>query len=176
MFGSMSLSRRQFFGHFWGSERLQRQRLARYEVIKGWVRTYLYPYDFTVTAEQNAELFAEVQSALEQTPNDVLFSDVIRLRIEELAEEKFQLWRAQLLQRTNEIRHSAVEHVSTFLSSEENAPVAEQLRQRLGIDDLETLEKELKKRVQDWIVVIEDGQLIQHDMKSLVFAQLQSWC
>ena len=175
MFASMSLSRRDFFGHFWSSPaKLESRRRARYEVIKGWVRTSLYPYDFPVTAEQNAELFAEVQATLEQTPSDFLFSDVMRLRIEELAEEKFQLWRAQ--DRTNEMRRSAVEYVSTFLSSEENAATVEQFKERLGIDDLETLEEELKKRVQDWLAGIEDGQLVQQDMKSLVFAHLRSWC
>src|SRR4029077_16713092 len=111
--------------------------------------------------------FAEVQATLEQTPSDFLFSDVIRLRIEELADEKFQLWRSQ--DRTNEMARSAVEYVSTFLNSEENAPTVEQFKKRLGIDDLETLEKELKKRVQDWLAGIEDGQLIEQDMKSLVF-------
>ena len=65
-------------------------------------------------------------------------------------------------------------HVGAFLSSE--AVLVEQLKQRLGIDDLEALEDELEKRVQDWIAGIEDEQLIQHDVKSLVFSQLRSWC
>jgi len=92
----MPLSRRQFFNQFWSSpDKVERQRRARYEVIKGWVRTYLYPYDFGVTVEQDTELFAEIQLTLEKTPNDILFSDDIRLQIEELAERKFTLWRAQ---------------------------------------------------------------------------------
>ena len=38
---------------------------------------------------------------------------------------------------------------------------------------------ELRARVQDWIVTVEENELLQYDVvtvKDLVFAQLRSWC
>jgi hypothetical protein len=172
----MALSRRQFFQRFLGPQKSPKERLARYEEIKGWVRTYLYPYDFGVTPEQNAELFAKVQAVLENTPDETLFSDIVRLHIEELAEENFQVWRSQWLGQTHQTRDSAVEYVSSFLSSEATAEDVEHLKKRFGAGDLQELEQELKKRIQDWVAGIEDERLNRSDIKTLVHTELRSWC
>jgi len=55
----------------------------------------------------------------------------------------------------------------------------EQLKQELAIHDVTALEVELKKRIQEWILTVQDSELLQYDVvtvKDLVFAQLRSWC
>jgi hypothetical protein len=179
LFPSMPLSRRQFFRRLWSpGDKASPRRLARYEEIKKDVRTYLLPYDFSLTEEQTDLLFAEIQLTLEAAQDDELFSTKIVDRIGKLAETRIQTWR-DLVAVWMEIRHYAADHVSAFLSSEANSEAVEQLKQRFGMDDLAELEAELKKRVRNWIAGIEDEKLLQYDVisvKDLVFSEIRSWC
>jgi len=181
----MSLSRRQFFRSLWNVNDPQSpKRLKRYEALETYARTQLFPYDFTLTDEQERELIQEVRSALEKTPNDELFSNVIRGRIEQIVETKIQPWRKDsdvfaLTERLREMRQIAPDYVSKFLQVQAGTPVIEQLKQMYGIYDLAELEASLKRQVGLWISELDDRLLSQYDLISvqeLVFAQLRSWC
>src|SRR5437867_1609477 len=92
----MALTRRQFFRRLWNpADKSRAQRLARYEIMETYVRTHLLPYDFSLTAEQEADLFAEVRAALERSPDDLLFSALICGIIEEVVEAKIRPWREE---------------------------------------------------------------------------------
>jgi hypothetical protein len=181
----MSLSRRQFFRRFWSpTEKSNEQRQARYEIMETYVRTHLLPYDFSLTAEQEAELFADVRTTLHGATDDELFSVVARHMMEELVDVKVQPWREEnrlkdQSERVKEIRGAAVDYVGTFLSVQASPSTVEQLKQRVEISDPQALEAELRRRIGDWIAGVDDEQLLQYDVftvKDLVFAQLRSWC
>ena len=182
---SMSLSRRQFFRRLWNpSDASRAQRLARYEVMETYVRTHLLPYDFSLTSEQEADLFAEVRALLERSPDDELFSVFIRAIVEEVVETKIRPWREENRLRSEsdrlkEVRDAAADYVGSFLSLQATPAAVEQLKQRFGIDDSPALEAALRMRISAWVGGLEDEQLAQYDVftvKDLVFAQLRSWC
>ena len=89
--------------------------------METYVRTHLLPYDFSLTAEQEADLFAEVRTILQGATDDELFSVVIRHMMEELVDVKVQPWREEnrlnnQLERVKEIRDAAVDYVAPFLA------------------------------------------------------------
>jgi hypothetical protein len=181
----VSLSRRQFFRRLVRpGEKTREERQARYEAMYGYVRTDLLPYDFSLTAEQEAELFAAVRAALEETGDEELFSAIIRFKVDEAVDSKIRPWReaSQLneqLNRVNELRNSAADYVSTFLNGQATPAAVEQLKQHFATQDSKALEAELRKRIQEWIATVEDSEILQYDVvtvKDLVFAQLRSWC
>jgi len=181
----VSLSRRQFFRRLVKpGEKTREEREARYEVMNTYVRTELLPYDFSLTAEQEAELFAAVRAALLETSDEELFSAIIRFKVDEVVDSKIRPWRqaSQLNEQANrvkELRDSAADYVSTFLNGQATPAAIEQLKQRFVIPDSKALEAELKRQIREWIVTVEDSQLLQYDLvtvKDLVFAQLRSWC
>ncbi len=181
----MALSRRQFFSRFLNPiDKSNPDRVARYAVIENHVRTNLLPYDFAITAEQEKELLAAVRTALESAPNDELFSPYIRGRLEEVVESKIQPWREEShlqyqAERIKEVRLSAPDYVSTFLSFQATPATVDLLKQRFAMDDVKLLETTLKDKVRAWIVEMPDEELLQYDVvsvKDLVFAQLRSWC
>ena len=176
----MPLSRRQFFRRLWSpGDKASPRRLARYEEIKKDVRSYHFPYDFSLTEGQSDLLFADIQFTLEATQDDELFSTRIVDRIGKLADSRIQMWRDLSLGWVKEVRHYAADYVSEFLSSEASPETVEQLKRRFEIDDLAALETELKKQVRNWIADIEDEKLQQYDIisvKDLVFSELRSWC
>src|SRR5437899_1872816 len=137
----MALSRRQFFRSLLPGDPQSPQRLARYQTLETYARTQLFPYEFQLTTEQEQELIAEIRAVLEKTPNDDLFSNMIRGRIEEIVEAKIQPWRKQSdvdarTERLREIRQVAPDYVATFLTVQADTPVIEQLKQMYGIYDL----------------------------------------
>jgi hypothetical protein len=152
--------------------------------MDAYVRTSLLPYDFSLTAEQEAELFAAVRAALQETADDELFSAIIRFKVDEVADAKIRPWReaSQLneqLNRVKEVRDSAADYVSTFLNGQATPAAVEQLKQHFAIEDSKALEAELRKRIQEWISTVEDSELLQYDVvtvRDLVFAHLRSWC
>ena len=82
--------------------------------METYVRTHLLPYDFSLTAEQEADLFAEVRTTLQGATDDELFSVVIRHMMEELVDVKVQPWREEnrlnnQLERVKEIRDAVLE-------------------------------------------------------------------
>jgi len=181
----MSLSRRQFFRRFVKpGEKTRQERRGRYELMDAYVRTHLLPYDFALTADQEAELFAGVRSALEETSDEELFSSILRFKVEEIADGKIRPWREQnqlveQLSRLKEIRRTAADYVSAFLKGQATPAAIEQLKLRNGTQDIHGLETVLRQRIDDWIATVDDNELIQHDVvtvKDLVFAQLRSWC
>lgn len=181
----MSLSRRQFFRNLWSPGNAPSPaRRARYETLETYVRTHLLPYDFTLTEEQERELISNVRYFLELTPNDMLFSSLIRPRIEELVEAKIESWRQENLdqlkaERAREIRNAAPDYVNTFLNFQASPLTIDQLKQRFTIDDPQQLEIELKAKVRIWIDGVSDGELQQYDVfsiKDAVFAEIRSWC
>ena len=181
----MSLSRRQFFRRFLGSnEKTNAQRAARYDVMETYVRTHLLPYDFSLTAEQEADLFTDVRATLAGSTDDELFSVVIRHIMEELVDHKLQPWREEnhvknQADRVREIRDAALDYVGTFLNVQASPTTVDQLKLRFGTQDLQALEADLRNRIQSWVAGLDDDQVLQYDVftvKDLVFAQLRSWC
>jgi hypothetical protein len=179
----MSFSRRQFFRRFLGNEGQTPRRLERYETLLAYARTQLLPYDFSLTAEQEAELLSAVRSILETSSDSVLFSTEIRAQIEEIVEAKIEPWRNQVYsvartERLREVRHAAPDYVSAFLI--ESAPsMIETLKQTFRIDDISELEAMLRRQIEDWINGCDDRLIDQCDVvtiKDVVFAQLRSWC
>ena len=152
--------------------------------MDAYVRTNLLPYDFSLTAEQEAQLFAAVRAALEDTGDEELFSAIIRFKVDEVVDAKIRPWRdaSQLneqLNRVKELRDSTAGYVSTFLNGQATPAAIEQLKQRFAIQDARALDTELRKQIQEWVATVEDSDLLQYDVvtvKDLVFAQLRSWC
>jgi lipase chaperone LimK len=181
----MSLSRRQFFRRLVKpGQKTREEREARYDLMDTHVRTHLLPYDFGLTADQEAELFACVRAALEETNDEELFSAILRFKVEEVVDGKIRPWReASLLneqaQRLKELRRSAADYASTFLNGQATPAAIEQLKTLCRIQDAKALEAELTRRIQEWIATVDDSELMQYDVvtvKDLVFAQLRSWC
>ena len=181
----MSLSRRQFFRRLVKpGEKSAQERKTRYEEMDAYVRTSLLPYDFSLSEQQEAELFATVRAALEETGDEELFSAIIRFKVEEVVDSKIRPWRdaSQYVEQANlvkELRKSAVDYVSLYLNGQATPAAVEQLKRELGIHDVTALETELKNRVETWILTVEDSELLRYDVvtvKDLVFAQLRSWC
>ena len=181
----VSLSRRQFFRRLVRpGEKTREERQARYEVMDAYVRTNLLPYDFSLTAEQEADLLAAVRSGLEESNDEELFSAIVRFRVDEIVDSKVRPWRdaGQLneqLSRLKELRDSAADYVSVFLNGQATPTAIDQLKEHFAIEDSKALETELRARVQEWIAAVEDSELLQYyvvTVKDLVFAQLRSWC
>ena len=152
--------------------------------MDAYVRTNLLPYDFSLTAPQEAELFAAVRAALEETGDDELFSALIRFKVDEVVDSKIRPWReASYLDdqgtKLRELRRIAVDYVNLFLNGQGSPTTIEQLQRELGIHDSSALEGELRKRIQEWVQTVEDSELLKYDVvtvKDLVFDQLRSWC
>jgi hypothetical protein len=181
----VSLSRRQFFRRLVKpGEKTRDERSARYEAMAAYVRTNLLPYDFGLTEAQEAELFAAVRSALEETGDEELFSAIIRFKVDEVVDSKIRPWReASYLDeeggKLRELRRIAVDYVNLFLNGQGSPTTIEQLQQKLAISDIQALEFELRNRIQEWVHTVDDSELLKYDVvtvKDLVFDQLRSWC
>jgi hypothetical protein len=181
----MSLSRRQFFRRLVRpGEKSPEEREERYSSMATYVRTSLLPYDFGISAAQEAELFAAVRSALEETGDEDLFSAIIRFKVEEVVDSKIRPWREQdqlneQLHRLTEVRNSATDYVGVFLNAQATPAAVEQLKARFASTDPKALEDELTRRIREWIATVDDADLLAYDVvtvKDLVFAQLRSWC
>ena len=98
--------------------------------MDAYVRTNLLPYDFSLTAEQEAQLFAAVRAALEDTGDEELFSAIIRFKVDEVVDAKIRPWRdaSQLneqLNRVKELRDAAAGYVNTFLNGQATPAAAQ---------------------------------------------------
>ena len=142
------------------------------------------PYDFGLTEAQEAELFAAVRTALEETADEELFSAIIRFKVDEVVDSKIRPWREASYMdeeggKLRELRRIAVDYVNLFLNGQGSPTTIEQLQQKLAIDNIPDLEFELRNRIQEWIQTVEDSELLKYDVvtvKDLVFDQLRSWC
>jgi hypothetical protein len=181
----MSLSRRQFFRRLVRpTQKTPEERLDRYQLMDNYVRTQLLPYDFSLSPEQESELFAAVRSDLEATSDEELFSAILRFKVEEVVDRKMRPWREEnhlkeQAGRLNEIRQAAEGYVNAFLNAQATLAAVEQLKTRFGIIDPAALEGELMKQVREWVMAVDDAVLVKYDVVSirdLVFAELRSWC
>jgi hypothetical protein len=182
---AMPLSRRDFFRKLVKpNERSGEERLARYELMDQYVRNELLPYDFSLNAEQEAELFAAVRSELEATNDEELFSSILRFKVDEVVDRKVRPWREashlnEEFQRLKEVRSSAAGYVGAFLNGQATPAALDRLKERFEISDPAILEIELRRRIDEWILTVEDRELLQYDVvtvRDLVFTQLRSWC
>jgi hypothetical protein len=181
----MSLSRRQFFRQFWNPEdKTHAQRIARYEALENDARRYMLPYDFSLTPEQESELFGDIRSVLEPVSNKELFAPAIIQLIERVVEARLQPWREanwlqQKTERAEEVRQAASGYVTTFLTMQATPQTVDQLKLRWQAADTYELETLLRQRIATWIAEVPDEELVRYDVvsiKDLVFAQLRSWC
>jgi hypothetical protein len=181
----MPLDRRQFFRRIWSpAEKLLAKRTERYESLETYVRTRLLPYDFTLDEGQEHELMAAVRGLLESLPDDELFSNNVRARVEAVVDSTLQPWRSQSdvsgrEERLRELRAAAPEYVTAFLNTSAESPIVEQMKQNYGIDNIEELGGLLRSQIETWIGEVDDRLVLQYNVVSiqeLVFAQLRSWC
>src|SRR2546423_7780246 len=94
----MPLSRRQFFGSFWKPQKTLPQRQEQYRIMKSYVGAILIPFDFSLTPDQTSEVFDTADAALKAASDDDLFSDAIRIRLDQLIEPKIRIWYDQLIE------------------------------------------------------------------------------
>jgi hypothetical protein len=152
--------------------------------LETYIRTNLLPYDFSISAEQEADLFAAARSVMERATDEELFAFTMRVQIEKVVAQKLDPWREEsLLQdragRAREIRESAVDYVEHFLKLEATPAVIDQLKQRFETDDTDKLKLELESRIRSWLAGLDDEQILNYEVftvKDLVFSQLRSWC
>jgi len=143
------------------------------------VGAILIPFDFSLTPEQTSEVFDTADVALKAASDEDLFSDAIRIRLDQLIEPKIKMWYNQLLEHVQDVRHSAADYVSAFLGYEATPEQIEQLRLRFTMEDYGDLEGELKKQIRTWVAGLDNESLRKYDVvtvKDLVFAELRSWC
>lgn len=146
--------------------------------MKSYVGAILIPFDFSLTSEQTAEVFAIADTALQAASDEDLFSDAIRIRLDQLIEPSIKQWYKELLDHVEEVRQCAPDYVTTFLregSSEE----VEQLMKRFNTDDWDALDTDVRKQIRTWVAGLDNEKIRQYDVvtvKDLVFAELRSWC
>lgn len=147
--------------------------------MKSYVGAILIPFDFSLTAEQTSEVFSIADSALQAASDEDLFSDTIRIRLDQLIEPKIREWHQELLSHVEDVRCSAPDYITAFLRSEASPGQIEQLMKRFTIDNLDDLDAELKKQIRTWVAGLDNEKVRQYDVitvKDLVFAELRSWC
>lgn len=147
--------------------------------MKSYVGAILIPFDFSLTPEQTSEVFAIADTALQAAPDEDLFSDAIRIRLDQLIEPIIKKWYEELLEHVQDVRHSAADYVTAFLGSEASQEQIELLMKRFNIANLDDLDTELKKQIRTWIAGLDNEKVRQYDVitvKDLVFAELRSWC
>jgi hypothetical protein len=174
----MPLSRRQFFRSFWSPQKTLAQRQEQYRIMKSYVGAILIPFDFSLTPEQTTEVFAIADTALQAATDEELFSDAIRIRLDQLIEPNIKLWYNELLSHVEEVRQCAPDYVTTFLR-EGSTEEVEQLMKRFSITDWDALDTELRKQVRTWIAGLDNEKVRQYDVltvKDLVFTEIRSWC
>jgi hypothetical protein len=146
--------------------------------MKSYVGAILIPFDFSLTPEQTSQVFSIADEALQTSSDEDLFSDAIRIRLDQLIEPHIKRWYTDLLDHVQEVQQCAPDYVTTFLregSSEE----VEQLMKRFNITDWDALDTELRKQIRTWIDGFDNEKLRQYDVvtvKDLVFTELRSWC
>ncbi len=180
----MSLSRRQFFGNFWGGKKNEAQRSVRMRALETYVRTSLLPYDFAITAQQDAEIFSAARSLMAQTSDEDLFAYTMRVRLEDMVRAKLAPWREESLNqdrayRNKEIRESAIDYVHHFLTVEATDAMIDHLKIRFEVADRETLQSVLENKIREWMAGVDEKQVLDYNVfsvKELVFSQLRSWC
>ena len=147
--------------------------------MKSYVGAILIPFDFSLTPEQTSEVFAIADTALQAASDEDLFSDAIRIRLDQLIEPNIRDWHQELLAHVEDVRHSAADYISAFLGSEASPEQLDQLVKRFNIENVDDLDAELKKQIRTWIAGLDNEKVRQYDVitvKDLVFAELRSWC
>ena len=174
----MPLSRRQFFRSFWSPQKTLAQRQEQYRIMKSYVGAILIPFDFSLTPEQTSEVFSIADSALQAASDEDLFSDAVRIRLDQLIEPRIKTWYTELLDHVEEIRQCAPDYVTAFLREAPNEDV-EKLMQRFGITDWDSLDTELRKQIRTWISGWDNENVRKQNVvsvKDVVFTELRSWC
>ena len=147
--------------------------------MKSYVGAILIPFDFSLTPEETSEVFAIADTALQAVSDEDLFSDAIRIRLDQLIEPKIREWHQALLSHVEDVRQSAPDYVGAFLGSEASPEQVDQLIKRFNIENLEDLDQEVRKQIRTWIACLDNEKVRQYDVvtvKDLVFAELRSWC
>ena len=174
----MPLNRRQFFRSFWSPQKTLAQRQEQYRIMKSYVGAILIPFDFSLTPEQTSQVFSIADAALQSASDEDLFSDAIRIRLDQLIEPHIRTWYNELLEHVEEIRQCAPDHVTAFLR-EASTEEVEALMKRLGITDWDALDTELRNQIRSWISGFDNENVRKYDVlsvKDLVFTELRSWC
>jgi hypothetical protein len=125
-----------------------------------------------------SEVFAIADAALQSASDEDLFSDAIRIRLDQLIEPRIKTWYTELLDHVEEIRQIAPDYVTSFLR-EASTEEVDQLMKRFGITDWDALDTELRKQIQSWINGFDNENVRKYDVlsaKDLVFTELRSWC
>ncbi len=144
------------------------------------IRSLLPRGDLAQHAEEDLpEVFAIADTALESASDEDLFSDAIRIRLDQLIEPQIRQWHLELLDHVEEVRTVGVDYVTSYLASEASNEQVEHLMKRFAVSDWDGLETELRKEVRKWLAALDNEKIRQYDVltvKDLVFAELRSWC
>ena len=147
--------------------------------MKSYVGAILIPFDFSLTPEQTAEVFAIAEAALEAASDEDLFSDTIRIHLDQLIEPNIKKWHVELLDHVQEVRDAAPDYVTPYLATEASPEQIEQLMTRFAVEDWDSLEAELRKEIRTWLAGLDNEKIRQYDAvtaQGLIFAELRSWC
>ena len=175
----MSISRRGFFRGLTGKgEDRHSERQRRVLAVESWVRTYLFPYDFALTAEQSAEALAAAVAGIEIDSEQDPLSVERRRQMSEIIGEKIERWRDEYL-KAEAVRRDANPFVREFLSAEASPEDVNSLRNRFHVPDPAILEEEIERQIQVWLGGLSNSRLASCDgaaLRELVLSELRSWC
>jgi hypothetical protein len=146
--------------------------------MKSYVGAILIPFDFSLTPEQTSQVFAIAEETLQSASDEDLFSDNVRIRLDQLIEPYIKKWHNELLDHVQEVRQSAPDYVTEFLREAPNEQV-DQMMKRFNTQDWDVLDTELRKQIRTWITGLDNEKVRQYDVvtvKDLVFSELGSWC
>ena len=147
--------------------------------MKSYVSAILIPFDFSLTPEQTAEVFELAEIALESASDEELFSDAIRIRLDQMIEPQIKNWHRELLDHVQGVRFAGLDYVTEFLATGATDEELEKLMNRFGTKDVDGLESELRKQIRTWLDDLDNEKVRQYtveSVKDLVFAELRSWC
>jgi len=153
--------------------------MEQYRIMKSYVGAILIPFDFSLTPEQTAEVFAIADAALEAASDEDLFSDTVRISLDQLIEPSIKKWHVELLDHVQAVRDAAPDYVTPYLATEASPEEIEQLMTRFAVKDWDSLEAELRKEIRTCLAGLDNEKIRQYDavtVKDLVFAELRSWC
>jgi hypothetical protein len=152
--------------------------MTRVVTVENYVRTNLLPYDFALTTEQTAEILKTAVAEIDPDGDDEVLGDELRIRLQQIVEEKVQPWRDEYLQ-AEDARRDAIPFILEFLRLEASSEQIQRLRDRFQIPSPAPLEEELERQVRAWMSSLPNRQLAdcrEDSLRELVFSEIRSWC
>lgn len=175
----MAISRRGFFRGLTGkAEDPERELQKRKLAVESYIRAYLLPYDFPLTAEQTAEVLAAATEAIDLNAEGELLTVERIGRMSKIVDSRLERWRDEYL-KAEKVQSEAVAFVEDFLSFEASPEQLDRLRQRFQLPDTRALEEEIARQIRVWLASLPNARVASLDSpaaRDLVFSEIRSWC